>query len=505
MDLRLQNYQQETLPETLNCRDVALMEKLMQASPEIQMSELCDKKYDKQPPKHVLLRGKAGVGKTTFLKWIANQWGKEMLWNDRFSHVITVTVRDQPELEKTTLSERLFRKLPLSTDQKHEAYEYISQHTNSLLVLVDGLDESRNFSYDHREATTSDEATDLSTMLSGIVGGIVLPGATVIVASRPTQQLPMNAFHRIVEIYGFTGESIIKYVNSFCGKDDKLREHINKNLERNPSLLTFCYIPLQCRFVCKALAYAHPHGNTVDVPAIMTMTRLYVDATTNMAKEVHPKLKNNCSDVDVDEVLQVVKEPYMKYAELARQCIMTEPLQIIFYKDDLSEVGLDENSPGDMQCGVVTQSRKLDEECMNRQHRRCWTFNHLTLLEYFSAIGLLQLSVDEIMKLLKDASSVYKHEIVISFVMGLISDKRKYTKKLLSSKITLDPRDLANKLVTVLEDDPLKLVTILHESQDASLVNIVPSEIKSEEVFPTDMQALHWLLEQGDCPVKTLK
>ena len=52
--------------------------------PTVQTSEIFDSMSDTEDPKNVLVKGKAGVGKTTFLKKILFDWSFGKLWKDRF-------------------------------------------------------------------------------------------------------------------------------------------------------------------------------------------------------------------------------------------------------------------------------------------------------------------------------------------------------------------------------------------------------------------------------------
>ena len=504
VELRLQQYEDENLPETMNERDVVLMEKSMQDSPVVKLPELFDELEDGVGPKKVLIRGKAGIGKTTLVRRIACQWAAGELWKDVFSHVFVITLRELHQDENWTLKELLLGGLPLSPDEKDAAFGFTCQNASRILLLTDGLDEIRNFVYSQSHRRPHCNAPiDLSLLLSSIIGNSMLPGASVVVTSRPTLQLPMKPFERTVEVYGFPRDSIDKYVNQFQANKE-VKQFIMKTFKDNQSLLTLCYIPLHCRFVCQALADMYAQNTNGDVPAVTTTTQLYVNATTNSAKRLHPRLKG--TDADEDDVLQVIKGPYMKYADLAKQCVKKVPLRIIFYTKDLTDVGLLQDNADDMQCGVMTQSRTMGKS-VRTSHKRCWSFNHLTLQEYFSAIGLLQGSDDDIWQLLQDESSIRKHEVVISFILGLCADEQNedYIHQLLSSKLTLNPRELVSKLALVLARDPLKVITILQESQDPNLVDIIAAEVSSSQVFPTEIRALSWLLKQARCRVTTLR
>ena len=506
VQLRLQRYGTENLPETLNYRDVVKMEERMQWSQVVLLQNLFDKMDDRVAPKKLLIRGKAGVGKTTLVKRIASQWAAGNLWKNQFTYVFVITLRELLQDKTWTLSELLLDGLLLSSHDKVAAFADICRNAKNVLCLFDGLDE---VPYDNKTSHARDcnAPIDLSLMLSSIIGNSMLPGATIVITSRPTMELPVRSFERIVELYGFPRNSIYKYVSIFCAGNKHMKEFIRKNFEENQNLITYCYIPLQCQFVCQALADVHSHGVDGDVPVIKTITQLYMNASINSARKLHPRLKYDSAEMDMEDVLQVVTEPFKKYADLAKHCVVTVPLRIIFYKGDLERVGLRvDNNADDMQCGVMTQSRKKDIN-VPTMTCKCWSFNHLTLQEYFSAIGLLQGSTDDIWQLLVDKSAIHKHEVVISFLVGLSGDKRNadYMKQLLSSEVSLDHRELVKKLAQVLEDDPLKVITILHETQDPDVVAIVSSECKFQKLFPTEMKALSWVLRQAMCPITNIE
>ena len=500
VQLRLQQYGTENLPDTLNYRDVVEIEKRMQRSPVVLLQNLFDKMDDRVAPKKLLIRGKAGVGKTTLVRRIASQWAAGNLWKDQFIYAFVITLRELPQNKMWTLSELLLGGLPLSSHDKVAAFGKICRNSKDVLCLVDGLDE---VPYDNK---TSYACDCNALMLSSIIGNRMLPGATIVITSRPTMELPVRSFKRIVELYGFPRDSIYKYVSIFCAGKQLLKEFIIKNLEENQNLITYCYIPLQCQFVCQALADVHRHGMDGNVPVIKTITQLYMNASINLARKLHPRLNKDLAEINVKGVLKVVTEPFKKYADLAKHCMMTVPLQIIFYEGDMERVQLHVDNADDMQCGVMTQSSKKDTN-VPTMTCTCWSFNHLTLQEYFSAIGLLQGSTVHISQLLVDKSAIYKHEVVISFLAGLSGDKRNadYMKQLLSSEVSLDHRELVKKLAQVLEDDPLKVITILYETQDPDVVATVSSECKFEKLFPTEMKALSWVLRQAMCPVTNLE
>ena len=114
MELRLQQYKGENLPETAAKRDVVFMEKRMQHSPVVKLPELFDKLEDRVAPKKVvpvalkkvLIRGKARVGKTTLVTRIANQWAAGEVWKDVFSHNYTEATASRREVDPQGVATR---------------------------------------------------------------------------------------------------------------------------------------------------------------------------------------------------------------------------------------------------------------------------------------------------------------------------------------------------------------------------------------------------------------
>ena len=99
--------------------------------------------------------------------------------------------------------------------------------------------------------------------------------------------------------------------------------------------------------MCQALADVHSQGMDGDVPVIK-MTPFYVNANMNSARKLHPRLKYDHVDMDVEDVLQVITDPFKKYDDLAiiRTLVIQSP-------DHTRAVGLLQESTDDTatSCG----------------------------------------------------------------------------------------------------------------------------------------------------------
>ena len=47
-----------------------------------------------KPPLFLLIQGRAGIGKSTFVDYVAKEWSKGTLWQERFKWVFVLRLRD---------------------------------------------------------------------------------------------------------------------------------------------------------------------------------------------------------------------------------------------------------------------------------------------------------------------------------------------------------------------------------------------------------------------------
>ena len=507
VDLRLQQFATNKLPETLPYRDVEEMQRCKQSSEVIQIPQLFDVLEDKGAPHNVLIRGKAGVGKTTFVKQMAKQWAEKKLWND-IKYLFVVTLRELVQNRKWTLADLLLGELTLSEEEKTVAINEICKHPEDTMVAIEGLDEFPEYKFSGKCGGVRNEEVDLNVLISGIIGGVMLPGAKVLVTSRPTDQLPSEVCHRVTEIYGFSEENIKKYVDKFSGGDSELQQFIRRYLDTNVNVATYCYIPVQCSFVCMCLADIHSNNRAGNMAVVKTITQLYVYAVMHLIRKLHPTLKNDVTQMDSEEIFNKVGDSIKKHAIVATRCTLSSPLRLILYKKDLKEI-----SAVDRQSGFLDESLTTDAVALGLR-RQCWSFTHLTVQEFLAAVGLLMGRRKYVSQLIKSETSVRQHEVLISFVVGLLCDPRNYefmvqclgsadNRCSARAHRQLDPHKFVKKLAPKI--DSLKLATLVHEAQLPELVDIIPETIESDQVFHTEMMSLSWVMQQQQCRIIKLQ
>ncbi|MEG7522841.1 MAG: NACHT domain-containing protein, partial [Chromatiales bacterium] len=291
IELRIQQFRLETLPDTLTERDLVELEKLRQNSPVVPLGELFSKlEKHEDAPKKVLIRGRPGVGKTTLVEYLAREWAIGNLWPE-IDYVFVLKLRKLLETANWSLSDLLFGDLELSDLDKTAALDELCQHSGHVLCIVDGLDEHQLYEFSQCRFPVGEKVT-LGKMISSIISRSLLPKAKVILTTRPTHRIPpFKEFGRVVDIYGFTVDGIKHYVEKFCAGKEELKRYIWKNIDSNPNMATFCHTPILCLFICEALEDIHEHPESSSDLEMKTMTQMYVKATYRLAKKLHPSLK----------------------------------------------------------------------------------------------------------------------------------------------------------------------------------------------------------------------
>ena len=466
----------------------------MQNSDSITIGELYKVLPSEAVLRNVLIRGKAGVGKSTLASHIANQWAEEQLWNDFVNFLFLVKMRELAHDKKFNLWDFLLEGLPMSVEEQEVVMRQIRKKSDTVMIILEGLDELTGYHYDGLVNRDCCKKMVLNTLITSILSKEMLPGAKVLVTMRPVEQIPCDVFDREVELYGFPEESIKEYVGKFSANDSDLEQFILDHLDQNVNMMTFCYVPVHC--VCRWLKDVHSRNQSAQEPAVNTMTQLYIYAMTELLRKLF--LKGTVTHMDRAQVLHESNDLITKYVELAKRCTITARLRIVLFEEDLRDF-----SDKERNCGFLTESLATDQ-ITPYGRRRCWSFTHLTIQEFMAAIGMLRGLSEDIQKLIDNKRYFWQHEVLLTFMAGLLGDpmNAEFMGKP-GVDTALECRTYIEKLTT--KTDALKLITLVYESQQPSLVDIVPTTIHSAKVCSTEMMSLSWVLKQPACRIICLR
>ncbi|RKK88971.1 hypothetical protein BFJ71_g12671, partial [Fusarium oxysporum] len=203
------------------------------------------KRYDdtEVSPRRILIRGRAGVGKTTLCKKMVHDFIGKKMWSDLFDRVLWVPLRNLKQRVgsgydlKTLFDHEYF--LFSGEDKKDDGTRFAKElykalaHNRTLFIL-DGWD----------EVAGTDKDNDMFGFLREL-----LSQSNVIITSRPSAALPHGIEVDLeLETIGFSPEQVDVYIDKVHGENvDELKAFLQshelvRGLVRIPIQLdAFCY------------------------------------------------------------------------------------------------------------------------------------------------------------------------------------------------------------------------------------------------------------------------
>ena len=249
----------------------------------------------------------------------------------------------------------------------------------------------------------SDPSRPMSAMFLfiKIMSADMLPGATILVTSRPTALdiLSKLKFDRTVEIIGFTSDKIEKYVEQFCANNNKtdLKLKIWSHIESSSELKNLCYIPVNCFIVCVSLSQCLDDSKE-HLPT--TLTELY-EVALNYFKKHHDR------NQDKECYEKVLKELQQLAFNGMKNDTLVFPGRLVDEK--MKESGL-------LHC--------LSNPIFVIQTQFC--FIHLTVQEFLAAKHILETKKpEEIKAFISSHVENGKWHLVLQFLAGLLGRKMK--------------------------------------------------------------------------------
>jgi len=326
----------------------------------------------------------------------------------------------------------------------------------------------------------------------------VLPGAKIVVATRPLNKSFVNAFDHRVQVSGFTTEGVDDYIHKFAASVEE-EEFFRRNIAENQNMQDFSRIPLQCSIMCECLRDMYINDKVGESSKLKTTTDLYIEVTQLTASRAHPDTKNNPGEVEVDRLYGVIGESLRKHARLAIFGVTSS--KAFFDRKDLDDFGF---SNDDINCGFLRQSQSRDTR-MREAVKQMWTFTHATVLQFFGALGVLGAEEGEWESLQK--STMAEHlKTMICFLAGLLGDSKHtdFVNLFMLKGKKLDIRNMITEVTGSLKDDAVTISAVF-ETQNDDMVDIIRPEIESSSMSSMDVRALEWVLEKEEYCITSLK
>ena len=363
--------------------------------------------------KRVLLSGRAGVGKTTTLQWLAQQWALNH-WATSFTLLFLMQLRMLSHIDIEVTAVKLFTVyglFQLTAEDSHQVLcSWLKNAAGRVVIMVDGLDEIAGFSTKKKNTPKISDLNQKAHPLElciNILRGDLLPGCTLICTSRPFTGLSSISTDTVVEILGLTQQDVEKYVEQ---KHPQKAQYIMSVLHRNPMLMSVCGIT----FYCMAVSTLLSQGVEILDEEVKTYTRLTAFIIVQYVTRKLP---------DWPFVIQVTSY-FPKLAQLADMGIFQSKedqglSKMVFNEYDLCEVGL---TPSDLESVKMGGILRIEEVKKGKRNGIIAEFLHLTMQEMLAVAHLLSKPLPSI-EMLGNVFSSNQFNMARMYLFGLQYDK----------------------------------------------------------------------------------
>ena len=363
-------------------------------------------------PKSILLTGKAGIGKTLFSQKLMRDWADDKLFQAqknaeipdfKFAYLLTFRQLNLLRDNSVTLRELLNRSLVLDEHSNidESLFEYIVNHSEEVLIVIDGYDECSQQDYiasdlDEQYSNSTQEKMPVAALCAKLIKGKILRGSVVMITSRSDESEKMNRIHfdQYAEITGFSEQQVKEYIGKYFQKKENVKNAVLDHITKNEDLVSFAHIPVLCFLMCSYMEYILKESMSTNALPVKR-SDLYFEVVNRFVLD-HNK-KEIPSEVTLD-----------KLSELAAQLLLEK--RFLFVEEDMKNFSLEEvetlRASGLLHCGPPFW--KSFSQVTKR-----FCFTHLTLHEYLAARWFVK------RKEIPSAQSV--SSMVFQFMSGILS------------------------------------------------------------------------------------
>ena len=350
-----------------------------------------------------------GIGKSTLTNEICLKWAKDedsFLSND-YDLVIMIQLR--------TIQERTLQQAMIEAVGSKAAFDELltKSHGERCLIILEGLD----------EISTHWQQND-KMFCKLLKNTLFLSHANILVTSRPHAYIHLykdiKNYVKTIEIVGFDKPQIKERAKMYFQNSDtveKFMEQVNNDLH----ISSLCYVPLCLNMVLECFKDNNESLHT-------TLTELYQSFIISKVDE-HIRFKqvmslgtvlesderyfknlaaalsnipNVLSKRELETMFLLSKLAYKSYFEWYEDEGERNP-KIIYTNADLAQCNI--TNSGNDACGLLKATNTL----FATSNIAVYTFNHLSVQEYFCALYISLLPEDQQLQLLKDHITDYPH------------------------------------------------------------------------------------------------
>ena len=309
------------------------------------------------------------------------------------------------------VQERTLQQVMIDAVGSEAAYDELLTkcHGNRCLIILEGLDEIS--AHWQQSDTMFCQLVKITTFLSN---------ANILVTSRPHACIilyeDIKHHTRTIEIIGFDKPQIKEYAELYFHNSntaEKFMEQINDN----PHISSLCYVPLCLNMVLECFKYNNEtlHTTLTELYQSFIISKVYKNRMYTLLgvvlendEQCIKKLVSVLSGVPnvlskeaLETMFLLSKLAYKSYFEWSEH--ERKNPKIIYTNNDLAHCNIT-NSENDA-CGLLKATNTL----FATGNTAVYTFNHLSVQEYFCALYISLLPEDQQLQLLKDHITDYPH------------------------------------------------------------------------------------------------
>ncbi|CAF2143415.1 unnamed protein product [Rotaria magnacalcarata] len=384
---------------------------------QVEIKKLLDKtQQESSGLQRVLVLGRAGIGKTTFCRYIAHEWADGKLLCDT-KCVIYIKLRNLMSMKYKPpftlvdiVQTECFPTEELSTvDNELIVLREILNETNNVLWLLDGYDEYN---------------VPVDTELDSIFQKILLKKRQIL-TSRPNATIP-NKYDAQLEIIGFTDENIDGYVeNFFTLNDAEKSRRLISFIKSTPTIWGICHVPITLEILCTLWI---DHETTTFKSEQMSISVLYTKIVTwilrkflinREGKAITDKKTDRKVNVECDQIVFVLEK--IAFLSMQSSCLIINSKIL----QDISNECSDTPNNGDafreevLKVGLLVA---LESKTSVKAYADYY-FIHLSFQEFLAARylnRLLSKNDEEAIRFLKFHKYSPRLQLTLTFTAGVL-------------------------------------------------------------------------------------
>ncbi|XP_043114185.1 protein NLRC3-like [Puntigrus tetrazona] len=337
---------------------------------------------DGRQNKKVLTMGIAGVGKTVSVNKFILDWAEEKE-NQDILFIFPLPFRRLNMITKDCSLMELLHECFFSDPQE---LPLLPKDDCKVMFIFDGLDECRfplRF-HDCDRLMDVHEKTTVSQIVTNLIKRNLVSSALIWITSRPAAAglIPRDHIDQVTEVRGFNDEQKEQYF--IKNSSLELAGNIMRHIRKSRSLYIMCHIPLFCWISLTVLQPLLARESNDKTPT--TLTEMYTAFLLSQKQQMEKKYSDN---PELRLEARCFDKIVLKLGKLAFKQL--EKGNLIFYKEDLEECGLDV-SEGSVYSGLCTQ---IFQEEKAVSAKNIYSFVHLSVQEFLAALYVFLIYKDE--------------------------------------------------------------------------------------------------------------